>query len=401
MKIRTFLILILTTISIIVQADGLPIINGELSIPHIKLKLSSDQVIQAGVFRYIELNEFQKKQLRDTTNRYIPNLLRVVTAPYNDCSCGMIFYGLWSDNYEVQVPKRGLDDLELVIEEGLLEEAKNLNELSKNLPIRVLNINLNGDIYQNGKIVNNLAQSISKINEDKPEYGDGKYIFVNTPPLRKDEVIDKVISSYKNLYKYYTDNGFELYAFFENEYINFKDQGFDELPEYLSKSINIELEKLLNGCSLQCGTSWTTNASSTAKWKDKIYSVDHLTDTLLHTSWVENIPGHGIGESITLSSFRNKSSKDIKINGLIIANGFQKNEDLFLKNSRVKSFLLEVNDQPAYMLHLVDNMGFQMVSFPEIEINSRDTLKLIIIDIFGGIKYQDTSVTMLFPKFEM
>lgn len=86
----------------IAHADGPPIKDGQICVPHQTIKLTTEQIDQAGRYRYILLNSEQKTKLHKIAKTNIPLLLEIITVPYNDCSCGMHFYGLWAKNNEVQ-----------------------------------------------------------------------------------------------------------------------------------------------------------------------------------------------------------------------------------------------------------------------------------------------------------
>ena len=45
-------------------------------------------------------------------------------------------------------------------------------------------------------------------------------------------------------------------------------------------------------------------------------------------------------------------------------------------------------------------MEAQKINFPEIILKKSDEIVLKIVDIFGGIKYQDTAITLLLPYYE-
>ena len=88
------------------------------------------------------------------------------------------------------------------------------------------------------------------------------------------------------------------------------------------------------------------------------------------------------------------------MNGFLLYNGYIKNEDTFLKNSRVKSFVLYKNGTLLYLLDLLDIKEAQKIIFPHIDLINEDEISLKIVDVYGGIKYQDTALTLLLPCYE-
>lgn len=387
-------------------ADGPPIHNGQISVPYVSLKLSDEQVKQAGIYRYIELSVDQKAALQKIAKTNIPNMLMIITAPYNDCSCGLYLYGLWAKKNEVQIPKSDLEYLHEV--DGLddseidLYKLKSMDEVKKEMSPTELNIDLSGTVYQKGIVVNNLNNALSILAAEarKSDASDEKYVWVNTPPFIDNQTQEKTKTAFINIKKFFSEKGYEVYAYFENEYINNVSKGYNKLPTFDAEPTKVDLSKLNTNCFISCETTWNVNASSYATWKNNKYLVSYLADTLLTTAWVEGMPGHGIDEKITFSNFKNRSGKSVFINGFLIANGFQKSKELFVKNSRIKSFVLLLNDEPKYLLNFSDAMNYQKITFPTVALKPEDTLTLKIIDVYGGVSYQDTGISFLVPYYE-
>jgi hypothetical protein len=109
------------------------------------------------------------------------------------------------------------------------------------------------------------------------------------------------------------------------------------------------------------------------------------------------VPGQGLEQAIRYRDFRGAAGKPVKLSGFIVANGFQKSAELFHKNSRVRSFVLILNGKPRYLLNLGDFKGLQLVRFPELELARNDLLELKIVDVYGGMKFQDTCLSLLLP----
>ncbi len=389
------------------KADGPPIKDGKLSVPYQTIKLTDMQIEQAGKYRYIELNVEQKKKLKKISNCDFPILLEVITIPYNDCACGLTFYGLWSKWNEVQIPNYNLKYLNNDIKEmkEIKEDEfnyyfKDFKSLEKAMYYEGLNIDVKGNIYQKGEIVNNLNKAYSNIMNNLKEDYQYKSVFVNTPPLKKKKSIETIKNVYINLKAFFEKKDYEVFAYFENEYINNEINGYDSLKKYTFEVYDKKIEDFKNGCSISCNTSWEIKASSSGNLKYISYPVSQLNDYNKKTAWVEGVPGNGINETIEFYNFRNPKKKDIIINGFLIYNGYQKSKDLFNKNSRVKTLVMYVNEKPLYLLELNDIMQAQKVSFPDLVITVNDNVKLKIVDVYGGIKYQDTAISLLLPYYE-
>ncbi len=394
-KMITILYVMLFLLPGILYADGPPITAGQIDVPHQTITLSKKQIHQAGKYRYIELTNKQKKQLYKIANTKIPPLLEIITAPYNDCACGLLFYGLWATHDEVQIPDNTLKYLHEYYDDAI--SVRTISDAAQKMSLSVLNIDMNGNVYQKGVKVNNLTKAIlttSKIPADE------KYLFVNTPPIVSDAFTATISNVYINIKDFFVKKDVKVYSYFENEYIINELKGYNKLPSYTAIKINEKIERYRNGCSVSCNTSWKIKASSQGTWKDHAYTVSQLNDALTSTAWVEGVPGHGISEKIIFYDFKSNKGGPIAINGLVLYNGYIKNKDLFEKNSRVKSFVLYVNDEPRYLLHVKDIRDAQKIEFPGILLTDKDEITLSIVDIFGGLKYQDTAITLLLPYYE-
>jgi len=385
------------------HADGPPIEDGQISVPHQVITLSAKQIDQAGQYRYVLLDYEQREKLHKIADADIPLMLEIITAPYNDCTCGMHFYGLWAANDEVQISNDLLGYLKKL--DGHLEDLEgyqppeDFKTVEERMSYRNLNIDIYGNVYQKGVKVNNLIQALDVIKNQPEKDMWGNYIYVNTPPLSKSS-IPTIKNVYINIKDFFSKEGFKIFAYFENEYIGNELSGYNRLPTFSAEKIDQKIEEYKNGCSILCNTTWNIKASSTGRWKNDTYDVSLLNDHLIDTAWIEGVPGHGINEKITFSHFKNKEGKPVLLNGFLLYNGFQKSKDLFLKNSRVRSFVLCLNNRPMYLLKLQDVMNAQKITFPEIKLKSMDEIMLKIVDIYGGIQYQDTAISLLFPYYE-
>lgn len=181
--------------------------------------------------------------------------------------------------------------------------------------------------------------------------------------------------------------------------------------------------------TLPYGTNWTLSRSSALKESIEspdFYERDKAFDGNIETAWVEDGSGSGINEYIMeyvchrdLDNFNYQLSK--RKNGInisiVINNGYCKNENLFLKNNRVKRAKIilydtpisvgqnstKIKDKPIIIyenkIELKDTMDEQKFSFI---INTRDDnlfsspfimIQLIILDVYPGTQYDNTAIS--------
>lgn len=153
-------------------------------------------------------------------------------------------------------------------------------------------------------------------------------------------------------------------------------------------------EFLANGCSLACAIGWEFEATSTLKaQKGNSYNPENLGDNLLKTAWVEGSKGQGIGEKIIINMKLTKEMKNIPFRGIEFVNGYAKNRKIWSMNSRVKVLKLYQNNQPKFLIELLDIKEPQEVSFKPIMINFGDKIILEIKEVYHGSKYEDTAIS--------
>jgi len=137
------------------------------------------------------------------------------------------------------------------------------------------------------------------------------------------------------------------------------------------------------------------------------YGKESMRDNDLRTAWVEGAKGPGIGETITFVP------KDAYVTEIALLNGFVTNETLYYTNARIKRLRVEVecgegaeeNERhqtreillpdrpykdfnPRYPFASVD----WVVQHPEAN-GFIDKVKLTILEVYPGRKYEDTAVT--------
>ena len=122
------------------------------------------------------------------------------------------------------------------------------------------------------------------------------------------------------------------------------------------------------------------------------YSHDHNTET----AWVEGVEGDGIGEWA-------RSPIQMEYNGYgdnlertyekaRIFNGYGASQELWAENNRVSELKLIFSDGSEQILELKDEFGYQIVNLPQ-PIKAYDEVKLEIVSVYEGTKYDDTAIS--------
>ena len=124
------------------------------------------------------------------------------------------------------------------------------------------------------------------------------------------------------------------------------------------------------------------------------YHPYYVLDDNPNTAWVEGSSGDGIGEYIILYCNLPKG-KDISI---LVRNGYQKTEELFYQNNRVKEIDVRLisgtTDDPKIISHtysLKDEMGWQQLAISPEEDSWE--ISFTIKSIYKGTKYNDTCIS--------
>jgi len=116
------------------------------------------------------------------------------------------------------------------------------------------------------------------------------------------------------------------------------------------------------------------------------HSADRLIDGDISTAWVEGMSGQGIRESVSI-----QFDDEYLINGIKINAGYQKNDELYNKNSRPAKIGIAFSDG-TYEVHELDDVNsVQDIVFQK-PIYSK-SISLIIEDVYSGTKYEDTAIS--------
>lgn len=138
----------------------------------------------------------------------------------------------------------------------------------------------------------------------------------------------------------------------------------------------------------------TIIASSSLKNQGKYtYNASNVHDYSLKSIWSEGVKGQGIGEYL-LFKFEGNSPR---VSTITITNGCAQSKALYEANSRVKKLKVYYNDKPVGILNLKDIRGYQTFETDTFGLGHEGvkpwSLKLEIMEVYPGTKYDDTVIT--------
>ena len=154
-------------------------------------------------------------------------------------------------------------------------------------------------------------------------------------------------------------------------------------------------------CSWYCGApSITVSASSFLTERDDLkHPASQAHDQSMGKVWSEGVKGNGIGESLTFTfKTTKKDTTDLGVTSCAIGTGHQGSERLFRENARPKVIELSMDGKPRALLHLKDTMGLQQFDVPRLALErpSEHTIRLKIVAVFPGTKFEDTCVAEVY-----
>lgn len=118
------------------------------------------------------------------------------------------------------------------------------------------------------------------------------------------------------------------------------------------------------------------------------YDVQNLFSASTGTAWVEGREGSGVGEWITIEFDAMRTVKSINVQ-----NGYQKSNDIFQKNNRVRQLRAVFSQGETQVFILRDKLGSELLTLPKPV--KAYWVKFIIDDVWAGNKYSDTAITKL------
>jgi hypothetical protein len=123
------------------------------------------------------------------------------------------------------------------------------------------------------------------------------------------------------------------------------------------------------------------------------YGPENLFSGPASSAWVEGRQGNGVGEWITVEFEGLRTVRSI-----LARNGYQKSEDIFGKNNRVRHLRAMFSQGESHTLTLQDRIGSETLTLPQPV--KAYWVKFIIDDVWGSNKYTDTAMTKLVVNSE-
>ena len=124
------------------------------------------------------------------------------------------------------------------------------------------------------------------------------------------------------------------------------------------------------------------------------YGAANLFDASTGTAWVEGAQGNGVGESITIEFETLR-----RVRSIVVHNGYQKSDDIFLKNNRVRQLRVLFSGGESQIFILEDKISAQLLTLRRPL--QAHWLQFIIDDVWAGNKYPDTAITKLLVNSDL
>ena len=123
------------------------------------------------------------------------------------------------------------------------------------------------------------------------------------------------------------------------------------------------------------------------------YGPENLFEGPKSAAWVEGRVGQGIGEWIAIEFDGLRTVRSI-----VVRNGYQKSNDIFHKNNRVRQLRAVFSQGETQTLIVPDRFGSELLTLPK-PVRAY-WVKFIIDDVWAGNKYTDTAITKLLVNSE-
>jgi hypothetical protein len=123
------------------------------------------------------------------------------------------------------------------------------------------------------------------------------------------------------------------------------------------------------------------------------YGPENLFSGPASSAWVEGRQGNGVGEWITVEFEGMRMVRSI-----VVRNGYQKSNEIFGKNNRVRHLRAVFSQGETRTLTLQDRSGSETLMLPQPV--KAYWVKFIIDDVWAGNKYTDTAMTKLVVNSE-
>lgn len=110
-------------------------------------------------------------------------------------------------------------------------------------------------------------------------------------------------------------------------------------------------------------------------------------------AWCEGAPGSGKGEYIRILY-----TEPVRFKSILIGNGYAKSKQAFFANARARTIRVETADGLRFAAELKDSEEMQTIRLPRAVKTA--TVRIEIVDVYGGDKHQDLCLHLVQPNFE-
>jgi hypothetical protein len=147
------------------------------------------------------------------------------------------------------------------------------------------------------------------------------------------------------------------------------------------------LEELMGGCSLACSVAWQVEVLNPAGGKSQMTRL--LNDESAQSSWSAPQGSTGVGTRFRIlfpKKLPAQMEGQIPLYGIDLVNGQWKAEEDFKAFGRLRKARLFHNDKPIGDLSFPDSRRWLKAEFPDLMLQSGDTLTLEVLEIYPGSK---------------
>lgn len=128
-----------------------------------------------------------------------------------------------------------------------------------------------------------------------------------------------------------------------------------------------------------------TSSSALKATSTNNYKATNLLDGDLATAWEEGAEGPGIGEWVMF-----EFSRQVTLTRIEIANGYQKDDDRYFGNPRVRSLGVEYSTGTVQLIDLLDTRDYQAIIPTRQPV---EWVKLTIVSVYPGDIWDDTALS--------
>lgn len=128
-----------------------------------------------------------------------------------------------------------------------------------------------------------------------------------------------------------------------------------------------------------------TSSSALKATSTNNYKATNLLDGDLATAWEEGAEGPGISEWVKF-----EFSRQVTLTRIEIANGYQKDDDRYFGNPRVRSLGVEYSTGTIQLIDLLDTQEFQSIIPTRQPV---EWVKLTILSVYPGDIWDDTALS--------